>query len=50
MEENHGRKAWKKITPLVRVRFSGFKDKDVVTAIINLAYLDDVKLSSDFPL
>ena len=43
------RKTWKKIALSVGCRFSGFKDKDVVTASINLAYLNDVRLSSDFP-
>ena len=46
---NWTRKAWKKITLSVEARFSGFKGKDVVTASIKLAYLSDVRFSSDFP-
>ena len=39
------RRAWKKIA----VSIGGiFKDEDVVTASMNLAYLSDVRLSSDF--
>ena len=33
---NWTRKAWKKITLSVEARFSGFKDKDVVTASIKM--------------